>query len=175
MPGSICQDGGEGDETTFLSCDMGPPGTGGHHRDTSCGNVRLNLGAGDLGLPYLLELAHPNGVVTALSDIGLSFLMVLAGHELELSRLNGRPMRLATVDWLISLALALGEGRMRFRSFSAPAVRGPERPRSPHLQATRGPVLRPMRAAIGEVRRTAAQRSGLEPETLQMADLPGRA
>jgi Kef-type K+ transport system membrane component KefB len=36
--------------------------------------------------PYALKLAHPGDVVDALSDLGLGFLMFLAGSELDLHR-----------------------------------------------------------------------------------------
>jgi flagellin-like protein len=40
--------------------------------------------------------------------MGLTFLMFLAGFELELDRLKGPPIRLAVVGWFFSLVLALG-------------------------------------------------------------------
>jgi Kef-type K+ transport system membrane component KefB len=40
--------------------------------------------------------------------MGLTFLMFLAGFELDLNRVKGQPLRLASLGWLLSLALALG-------------------------------------------------------------------
>ncbi len=57
--------------------------------------------------PTVLNLAHPNGVVDALSDFGLTFLMFLAGFELDMNRVRGRPLKLAGLGWLLSLAMAL--------------------------------------------------------------------
>ncbi len=57
--------------------------------------------------PSVLGLAHPSGVITALASMGLSFLMFLAGLELDLSLVRGRPLRLAISGWIISLLLAL--------------------------------------------------------------------
>ncbi len=57
--------------------------------------------------PAVLGLAHPNDVVNALSDFGLTFLMFLAGSELDLARLREGQIRLAIVGWCLSLALAL--------------------------------------------------------------------
>lgn len=57
---------------------------------------------------YVLNIAHPNDVVRALSDLGLSFLMFMAGYELDLQRVKGRPLTLGAVGWLTSLAVALG-------------------------------------------------------------------
>jgi Kef-type K+ transport system membrane component KefB len=70
--------------------------------------VVIELGLGILIGPYVLKLVHPNSLVSALSDMGLTFLMFLAGYELDLNRVKGQPLRLATLGWLISLALALG-------------------------------------------------------------------
>ena len=58
--------------------------------------------------PAVLGLAHPDTIVNGLADLGLSFLMFLAGYELDLLRIRGRPLRLAAVGWVLSLALALG-------------------------------------------------------------------
>jgi Kef-type K+ transport system membrane component KefB len=71
-------------------------------------SVVIELSLGIVMGPYVLHLVHLNGLVTALSDMGLTFLMFLAGFELELDRLRGPPIRLAVVGWLMSLALALG-------------------------------------------------------------------
>jgi Kef-type K+ transport system membrane component KefB len=71
-------------------------------------SVVIELSLGIVMGPYVLHLVHPNGLVTALSDMGLTFLMFLAGFELELGRLKGPPIRLAVLGWLFSLGLALG-------------------------------------------------------------------
>jgi Kef-type K+ transport system membrane component KefB len=60
--------------------------------------------------PYALALAHPNDIVAALSDFGLTYLMFLAGTELDLSRMKEGRMRLAAVGWGMSLVLALAVG-----------------------------------------------------------------
>jgi Kef-type K+ transport system membrane component KefB len=57
--------------------------------------------------PAVLGLAHPNDVVNALSDFGLTFLMFLAGSELDLAKLREGQIRLAIVGWCLSLAVAL--------------------------------------------------------------------
>lgn len=71
-------------------------------------SVVIELGLGILMGPYVLKLAHVTSLVTALSDMGLTFLMFLAGYDLELSRVRGEPLKLAALSWLLSLALALG-------------------------------------------------------------------
>jgi len=57
--------------------------------------------------PAVLAIAHPDSVVTAFADIGLSYLMFLAGFELDLARIRGRSLELAAIGWAISLGLAL--------------------------------------------------------------------
>ncbi len=70
-------------------------------------SVVIELSLGIVMGPYVLKLVHVNGLVTALSDMGLTFLIFLAGFELELDRLKGPPIRLAVLGWLVSLVLAL--------------------------------------------------------------------
>jgi len=55
----------------------------------------------------VLNIAHTGTVVNGFSDMGLAFLMFLAGFELDLLRIRGRPLHLATVSWVASAALAL--------------------------------------------------------------------
>jgi Kef-type K+ transport system membrane component KefB len=73
-------------------------------------SVVLELLLGNILGPYVLKLAHPDAIVTGLSDMGLAFLMFLAGYEVDPNRVKGRPIRLATLGWLMSLALALALG-----------------------------------------------------------------
>jgi Kef-type K+ transport system membrane component KefB len=73
-------------------------------------SVVIELGLGILLGPYVFDLAHPGSLVTALADMGLSFLMFMAGFELDLARLRGRPLTLGALGWAISLGLALGFG-----------------------------------------------------------------
>jgi Kef-type K+ transport system membrane component KefB len=56
--------------------------------------------------PAVLAIAHPDSVVTAFSDMGLSYLMFLAGFELDLARIRGRSLELAGIGWALSLGLA---------------------------------------------------------------------
>ena len=55
--------------------------------------------------PHVLGLAA-NPVVTFFSDLGLGLLFFFAGYEIDLQRIQGRPLRLALAGWAISLALA---------------------------------------------------------------------
>jgi Kef-type K+ transport system membrane component KefB len=70
-------------------------------------SVVLEILLGIIVGPYVLKLAHPDDFVNGLSDIGLAFLMFLAGYELDLHRIKGRPLRAGLLGWLMSLALAL--------------------------------------------------------------------
>ncbi|WP_418276736.1 cation:proton antiporter [Isoptericola jiangsuensis] len=73
-------------------------------------SVVVEILLGILVGPALLALVHPNEVIDALSDLGLAFLMFLAGYEIEFSRIRGGPLRSATWSWLVSLVLGLAVG-----------------------------------------------------------------
>lgn len=70
--------------------------------------------------PHLLGWARPIGefelfgqrvdTYTLLAERGLAALFFMAGLELDLKRVRGRPLRLATGGWVISLAIALAMG-----------------------------------------------------------------
>ncbi|HEX3455630.1 MAG TPA: cation:proton antiporter [Gaiellaceae bacterium] len=60
--------------------------------------------------PSVLALTRTSSVVTALSDLGLTYLMFLAGLELDVNHLREGRMGRAATAWLGSLVLALGVG-----------------------------------------------------------------
>jgi len=60
--------------------------------------------------PSVLALAHPDTIVTALSDFGLTYLMFLAGTELDLAVMRKGHLGLAAGSWGASLILSLGVG-----------------------------------------------------------------
>jgi len=60
--------------------------------------------------PYVLALAHPDTIVTALSDFGLTYLMFLAGTELDLAVMRKGHLGLAAGSWGASVILSLGVG-----------------------------------------------------------------
>ena len=70
-------------------------------------SVVVEIVLGILIGPYVLNLIHPNQVVSALSDMGLTFLIFMAGFELDLKRVKGPPLTLAVLGWLLSLGMAL--------------------------------------------------------------------
>jgi Kef-type K+ transport system membrane component KefB len=69
--------------------------------------VVLLLAAGVLIGPEVLDLSSP-GAVTLISDLGMGFLFLLAGYELDPALMRGAEGRLAGASWLLSLALAGG-------------------------------------------------------------------
>src|SRR6266536_64345 len=60
--------------------------------------------------PRVLGFVEPNAPLGFFGTLGLAFLFFLAGLELDLSRLRGRPIQLAASGWGISIALGLGVG-----------------------------------------------------------------
>ena len=54
-----------------------------------------------------LARATETPTVTALSSFGLSFLFFMAGYEIEFAQIRGRPLKLAGIGWLVSLAIAI--------------------------------------------------------------------
>jgi Kef-type K+ transport system membrane component KefB len=70
--------------------------------------IVIQIGLGIILGPYVLNIAHVTSIVTGLSDLGLTFLIFLAGYELDLQRIRGKPLRMATTGWAVSLAIGLG-------------------------------------------------------------------
>lgn len=57
--------------------------------------------------PGALGLAKPEGVIAFFGLAGLASLFFMAGMELDLDRVRGRPITLGAVGWIISLALGI--------------------------------------------------------------------
>ena len=70
--------------------------------------VVLEIGLGILIGQQVLGWASVTTVVASFGNLGLSFLMFLAGFEIDLDRIKGRPLNRATIEWFVSLAVALG-------------------------------------------------------------------
>lgn len=68
--------------------------------------VVLELTFGIVLGPQVLNWVEPVGLVAGLSTLGLSMLMFLAGYELRLRHIRGRPLTLAAVSWAMSVVLA---------------------------------------------------------------------
>jgi Kef-type K+ transport system membrane component KefB len=69
--------------------------------------VILEIVLGILIGPDLLDLAEVRTEIAVLAELGLAFLFFLAGFEIDLERIKGKPLRLAVQGWLIGVALAL--------------------------------------------------------------------
>jgi Kef-type K+ transport system membrane component KefB len=60
--------------------------------------------------PDVLHLVQQNSIITALSDFGLTFLMFLAGTELDVATMRRGHMPRAAGSWGVSVVLALAVG-----------------------------------------------------------------
>src|SRR5215469_7663828 len=72
--------------------------------------VVLEIVLGIIIGPQVLGLAHYDAIVETFSEFGLAFLFFLAGFEVDMHRIRGRPLNLAVITWLVSLAVALAIG-----------------------------------------------------------------
>lgn len=70
--------------------------------------VVLEIAAGVVIGPQMLNLVHSGPIVGSLSTLGLCVLFLLAGFEVDPDVLKGRPLRLAWRGWLVSVVLACG-------------------------------------------------------------------
>ena len=73
-------------------------------------SVVLEIAFGIMVGPQVLGWVKAEGVVEALWTVGLCLLFLLAGIEIDPSRLRGRPIQLAIGGWVFSLVLGLGAG-----------------------------------------------------------------
>jgi len=69
--------------------------------------VVVEILAGIVVGPYVLDVVKPGTIVTFLSQAGLAFLFFLAGMEIDFERTRGRPAKLGLWGWVISFGLAL--------------------------------------------------------------------
>ena len=60
--------------------------------------------------PEVLGLAETDDFTDFFANLGLGMLFFFAGYEIDFERVRGRPLRLAGLGWLLSLALAYGVG-----------------------------------------------------------------
>lgn len=71
--------------------------------------VVLEIGLGVVIGPWL-GIAHLDSTIEFLSQLGLASLMFLAGLEIDLPEVRGRPLRRAIAGWGISLVLGVAVG-----------------------------------------------------------------
>src|SRR5919108_4137156 len=72
--------------------------------------VVLELLGGVLVGPSALGWAHVDAPVRTLSLLGLAFLLLLAGLEIDFDRLRGRLLQVAALGFALSFAIALAAG-----------------------------------------------------------------
>ena len=70
--------------------------------------IVLEIVAGILVGPQVLAWLHVDDVVRFLALLGVAFLLFLAGSELDLGALRGKPLRLGVIAFFVSFALAAG-------------------------------------------------------------------
>src|SRR5215213_2657847 len=73
-------------------------------------SVVLEIAAGILIGPAILGFVEVDLPLQVLALLGLAFLLLLAGLEIDLDRLRGPRLRSAAAGFVISLAVALGVG-----------------------------------------------------------------
>lgn len=69
--------------------------------------IVLEIVAGIIVGPQVLNLIHVDNAVQLLSTLGVAFLLFLAGMELDLEQLRGLPLQLGAAGFIASVALAL--------------------------------------------------------------------
>jgi Kef-type K+ transport system membrane component KefB len=72
--------------------------------------VVIEIVAGIVVGPELLDLAQPDDFIDFFSSLGLGMLFFFAGYEIDFERIRGAPLRLAAIGWLLSLVLAYSLG-----------------------------------------------------------------
>src|ERR671939_2033906 len=73
-------------------------------------SVVLEIAAGILIGPSVLGLVELDLPLQVMAMLGLAFLLLLAGLEIDLDRLRGARLRSAAIGFVVSLAIALGIG-----------------------------------------------------------------
>jgi Kef-type K+ transport system membrane component KefB len=68
--------------------------------------VVVEIVAGIVIGPELLDLAEHDDFIDFFSNLGLGMLFFFAGYEIDFERIRGAPLRLAAIGWIVSLALA---------------------------------------------------------------------
>jgi Kef-type K+ transport system membrane component KefB len=72
--------------------------------------VALEVVLGVIIGPHVLDWAHVDDFTDFFAALGLGMLFFFAGYEVDFGRIQGRPVRLGGLGWLMSLALAFSIG-----------------------------------------------------------------
>jgi Kef-type K+ transport system membrane component KefB len=95
----------------LLICAAAAPAIAGLTRRIGLSVVVVELLLGIAVGPQGLGLVSPTaGALPALATMGMAFLFFIAGLEIDLSAIRGRPLRLALVGWFCGLGLAIAIG-----------------------------------------------------------------
>ncbi|WTW94649.1 cation:proton antiporter [Streptomycetaceae bacterium NBC_01309] len=104
-------EGTKGLVVVILMVALAPIATAGASRWVRVPTVVVEILLGVLAGPDVLAWIDEDGpVVGGLSEFGLVMLMFLAGYEIDVPRIKGRPLRGAAGGWAVSLVLGLGAG-----------------------------------------------------------------
>lgn len=57
--------------------------------------------------PHVIGIAQPDTAITLLSDLGLGFLFLLAGYEIDPAELTGKQGRHGLATWFVTFAIAM--------------------------------------------------------------------
>lgn len=68
-------------------------------------SVVFEISLGVLVGPHVLGWVHADHGIPYVATMGMAFLFFLAGMEIDLGSLRGEPIKLASLSWLVSLAL----------------------------------------------------------------------
>src|SRR5271166_1938191 len=78
--------------------------------------VVLEIVLGVIIGPQVLGLVHPGITLNFMADFGLGMLFLMAGFEMDPAVLQGRPIRNATVGWVMSAVIALGAATLLYET-----------------------------------------------------------
>src|SRR5215208_2017136 len=73
-------------------------------------SVVIEIAVGIVIGPAVLGLAEVDVPLQVMALLGLAFLLLLAGLEIDLDRLRGARLRSAAIGFVVSVAIALGIG-----------------------------------------------------------------
>lgn len=74
--------------------------------------------------PSLLGWATSSEHIELLSEFGLALLFFMAGNEIDFALIRGRPLRRASIGWVVSLLLGVGIGLLIFQSLDVGIIVG---------------------------------------------------
>lgn len=57
--------------------------------------------------PHIFNIANLDGIISTLGELGLAFLLFMVGLEIDLDKIRGKPLLLATIGWVLSFTVAI--------------------------------------------------------------------